>query len=95
MDINGDGDISGADRVFVMSHWFSEKGDNNYRHYCDINGDGDISNSDLSYLISNWLSETGDEGLVYPRSLAVDIVFGSYDSSEPIEQEPVFFDSIT
>ncbi|MBR2695177.1 MAG: hypothetical protein IKE69_13310 [Thermoguttaceae bacterium] len=95
MDINGDGDISGADRVFVMSHWFSEKGDNNYRHYCDINGDGDISNSDLSYLISNWLSETGDEGLVYPRSLAVDIVFGSYDSSEPIEQEPVLFDSIT
>ena len=94
MDINGDGDISGVDRVFLISHWLSEEGDDNFRPYCDINGDGNISNPDLLYIIANWLAEAGHHNLIYPPPLVADMIFSGYDSSEPIEQEPYSFESI-
>ena len=75
MDINGDGDISGGDRVLLADSWLSEEGDEEYRYYADIDGDGDVTNGDRGYLASNWLAEAGDEDLVYPapKSLIDDL----------------------
>ena len=90
MDINGDGDITGADRTIMMTAWFSEEGDDDYRYYADINADGDISGSDLVFLSNNWLSEAGEDGLVYPRPLAADAVFAAYESGDPDLDPDVF-----
>ena len=42
MDVNNDGDISGADRTIVSLSWLAEEGNEAYRHYADINGNGDL-----------------------------------------------------
>ncbi|MBQ3388173.1 MAG: hypothetical protein IJG60_03065, partial [Thermoguttaceae bacterium] len=68
MDINGDGDISGADRTLLANAWLAEEGDERYQHYCDINGDGDISNADRAFLSNNWLAEVAEETLNYPAT---------------------------
>ena len=82
MDVNGDGDISGLDRVYLSKVWLAEKGDENYLYYADIDGNGDISGPDRVYLVKNWLAEVSEEGLVYPRARAADQVFAAYDSGD-------------
>ena len=70
MDIDNNGDISGADRTLLSSAWLAEEGDDNYLPYCDINGDGDIGAADRAYLAANWLKEAGEDDLFYPPALA-------------------------
>ena len=91
MDINGDGDVTGVDRTIMMSAWFSEEGDDDYRYCADINGDGDVSGSDLVFLSNNWLCEVGVDDLVYPRPLAAaDTVFAEFASAE-LDVDPDVF----
>ena len=67
MDINNDGDISGADRTLLSNAWLAEEGDDEYQYCADINGDGDISSADRTFLSNNWLGEVGDIDLNYPK----------------------------
>jgi hypothetical protein len=53
MDINGDDDISIADRALLSLARLSEEGDDNFRRCCDIDGSGEISNSDRLFLANN------------------------------------------
>ena len=77
MDINGDGEITAADRVILAKAWLSEEGDENWDPSCDIDGNGDITGTDRAMLGQNWLKEVGDDDLVYPRPRAADAAFGS------------------
>ena len=77
MDINGDGEITAADRVILAKAWLSEEGDENWDPSCDIDGNGDITGTDRAMLVQNWLKEVGDDDLVYPRPRAADAAFGS------------------
>ncbi|MBR5415346.1 MAG: hypothetical protein IK105_05365, partial [Thermoguttaceae bacterium] len=81
MDINGDGDISGADRAILAGAWLSEEGDEGYRYDADINGDGEVANSDRLFISQNWNKEAGDDDLVYPRA-AADAAFGEYEPGD-------------
>ncbi len=91
MDVNNDGDISGADRMTILSAWLSEEGDADYRDDADVDGDGGVSGADLVFLSANWLSEAGDDGLVYPRpARAADAVFAEYASAERGADPDVF-----
>lgn len=67
MDINGDGSISGLDRVLMGRAWLTEEGDENWNPACDIDGDGEITGLDRAYLTRNWLKDTVDDDLVYPQ----------------------------
>ena len=82
MDVNNDGDISGADRILLVSSWLTEEGDDDYRRYADIDGNGDVASTDLAYLSYNWLGEPSDDDLVYPGPLAADAVFADYQSGD-------------
>ena len=82
MDINGDGDISGGDRVLMVGAWLSGEGDDEYRYYCDINGDGDVGGADRTFLSNNWLGSTEDDDLVYPPAKASDAVFAEFASAD-------------
>ena len=84
MDINGDGDISGADRVLMAAAWLSGEGDEEFRYFCDINGDGDISNGDRVYLANNWLCvvEEDAEDLLFPPASRADAVFAEFGSGD-------------
>ena len=82
MDVNGDGDISGADRTIVSQSWLAEEGNENYRYYADINGDGDVSGPDRNLLSANWLCDTDDPYLLYPRPVAADMVFAEFVSAD-------------
>ena len=82
MDVNGDGDISGADRALLLTAWLAEEGEDNFLPCCDIDGNGNITNGDRAFLSRNWLSEAGDEGLLYPAPLASDAVLGEYASAD-------------
>ncbi|MBR2695074.1 MAG: hypothetical protein IKE69_12790 [Thermoguttaceae bacterium] len=72
IDINGDGDISGSDLLYLTSAWLSEEGDDNYLLFCDIDADGNITNFDRAFLVMNWLTEA-EEVAVYPRALAAEL----------------------
>ena len=83
MDINGDGDITGADRTTMVFSWLSGEGDDIYRYYADVNGDGDVSGPDISLLSVNWLKQADDNDLLYPRPLAAaDAAFADYDPGD-------------
>ena len=82
MDVNGDGDISGADRAILSLSWLSEGGDADYIAAADINADGDVSNADRTLLSNNWLGEVGDDDLIYPQPLAADIVFAGFEFAD-------------
>ena len=82
MDVNNDGDISGADRVLLTSAWLAEEGDESFFAAADINGDGEISGPDYAFLAANWLAEAGDESLTYPQALAAEAAFAEYFSAD-------------
>ena len=84
MDIDGDEDITGGDRVLMVSAWLSEEGNDKYRYYCDINGDGDITGADRVFLSNNWLLNVEDDtdDLVYPPAKVSDAVFAEYESAD-------------
>ena len=82
MDINGDGDISPADRVLLSRLWLSEEGDSRFQHYGDVDGDGEISNADRAYVGRNWLRDSDDDRNTYPLGHAADIVFATYESGD-------------
>lgn len=89
MDINGDGDISGGDRVILADSWLSGEGEAKYRYYADIDGNGDVSGADRSFLAVNWLDESGDDDLVYPPAKClIDAVFA--ESSEDLLDLDIF-----
>ncbi len=72
IDINGDGDITGADRTIISKSWLSSEGDDEFAYYSDINGDGDITGPDRVYLSANWLLSIEDdfEDFRYPPAQA-------------------------
>ena len=82
MDIDGDGDIAGGDRVLMIGAWLSGEGDDEYRCCCDINGDGDIGRGDRTFLLNNWLGSTEDDDLVYPPVKVSDAVFAEFASAD-------------
>ena len=83
MDVNGDGEVSLADRSIVAMLWLAEDGEDNYQNYADINGDGEISGPDRQFIGGNWTKEAGDDDLVYPRALrAAEVVFAAYESGD-------------
>lgn len=47
-DINGDGDVDGADLTLLLSAWSTNNAG------ADIDGDGTVGGSDLASLLSNW-----------------------------------------
>ena len=69
MDINGNGDISNVDYVFLASAWLTDEEDDDYLIFCDINADGNIANIDRAFLISNWFLDAEDAE-IYPPALA-------------------------
>ncbi len=79
MDINGDGDISGADRTVLAGVWLAEEGDENFLAAADINGDGEITGADRSFLSGNWLNEAGEDEMFFPRPKAADAAFAGYE----------------
>ena len=79
LDINGDGDVSGIDLVYLASAWLAEEGDDDYRLFCDIDADGNISGTDRAFLMANWLVEA-EEATVYPRALASMLPPKKFDS---------------
>ena len=84
MDVNGDGEISLADRAIVSGAWLADQSDAEYLAAADINGDGEVSLADRLFLAANWLAETGDAELIYPRAaLAADAAFAEYASADP------------
>ena len=84
MDVNGDGEISLADRAIVSGAWLADRSDAEYLAAADINGDGEVSLADRLFLAANWLAETGDAELIYPRAaLAADAAFAEYASADP------------
>ncbi len=78
MDINGNGDISAADRAALAAAWLSEEGDANFLPAADINGDGEISGADRIVLSADWLKDASDPALLYPRPLAADAALADY-----------------
>ena len=78
MDINGNGDISAADRAALAAAWLSEEGDANFLPAADINGDGEISGADRIVLSADWLMDATDPNLLYPRPLAADAALADY-----------------
>lgn len=68
VDIDGDGDVSSADRALLTSCWLSEEGDDEFIAACDINGDGAIAAADRLFLAANWLFNLEDDldDFVYP-----------------------------
>ncbi len=48
-DINGDGDVNGADLGLLLSAWGSCRSCNE-----DLNGDGAVNGADLGILLANW-----------------------------------------
>ncbi len=79
MDINGDGDISGADRTVLAGVWLAEEGDENFLAAADINGDGENTGADRSFLSGNWLNEAGEDEMFFPRPKAADAAFAGYE----------------
>ena len=67
MDIDGDGDIAGGDRVLMVGAWLSGEGEDEFLYAADINGDGDIGGADRVFLSNNWLLNVEDDAddLVY------------------------------
>ena len=84
MDIDGDGDIAGGDRVLMVDAWLSGEGDDEFLYAADINGDGDITGADRAYLSSNWLLNVYDDAddLVYPPAKISDAVFAQFASAD-------------
>ncbi|MBR5415503.1 MAG: hypothetical protein IK105_06160 [Thermoguttaceae bacterium] len=91
MDVNGDGEISLADRAIVSGVWLADQSDAEYLAAADIDGDGEVSLADRLFLAANWLAETGDDDLLYPRApRAADAVFAEYASAEPDVDSDLF-----
>ncbi|MBQ3388334.1 MAG: hypothetical protein IJG60_03890, partial [Thermoguttaceae bacterium] len=82
MDIDGNGDIAGGDRVLMISAWLSGEGDDEFLYAADINADGDIGRADRTYLVNNWLGSAEDDDLVYPPAKASDAVFAEFASAD-------------
>lgn len=72
VDVNGDGDVSSADRALLTSCWLSGIDDDEFIAACDINGDGVIALADRSFLALNWLFNLEDDldDFVYPPTSA-------------------------
>ena len=78
MDINGNGDISAADRAALAAAWLSEEGEANFLPAADINGDGEVSAVDRLVMSADWLKDATDPTLLYPRPLAADAALADY-----------------
>ena len=92
-DINNDGDISGADRAYLIKGWLSERGDEEYLEFADIDGDGDISSADRAFLAANWLADPAEDAMVYPPAACADRFFAEYASlveADPLPSDTVF-----
>jgi hypothetical protein len=80
MDVNGDGDIGGIDRVILAQSWLAEEGEDDYIPAADIDGNGDVGGIDRAFLANNWLNEVGVDEMIYPRPQAADVVFSEFAS---------------
>ncbi|MAJ46161.1 MAG: hypothetical protein CBC35_02545 [Planctomycetes bacterium TMED75] len=47
-DINGDGEVNGADLATLLANWLSDNPD------CDLDGSGTVNGADLATLLANW-----------------------------------------
>ena len=90
MDINGNGDISAADRTALAAAWLSEEGDANFLPAADINGDGEVSAVDRLVMSADWLKDASDPALLYPRPLAADAAFADYAPAAPGDDLNIF-----
>jgi hypothetical protein len=82
MDINGDGDIGGIDRVILAQSWLAEEGEDDFIPAADIDGNGDVGGIDRAFLANNWLNEVGVDDMIYPRPQAADVVFSEFASAD-------------
>ena len=84
MDVDGDGDVTGGDRVILVESWLSNEEEDEFVPAADINGDGDVTGADRSFLVSNWLLNVEDDadGLVYPPAMCADAVFDEFASAD-------------
>ena len=63
-DVNGDGQVNGADLTLLLADWGNGKGDN-LRY--DLNGDGVVDGADLTLLLSSW-GQAGVEFFDYSKT---------------------------
>ena len=84
VDINGDGDMTGGDRVILVESWLSAEGEDGFIPAADINGDGDVTGADRAFLSNNWLLNVEDDAddLVYPPAKCTDAVFNEFASAD-------------
>ena len=84
MDIDGDRDIAGGDRVLMVGAWLSGEGDDEFLYAADIDGDGDVTGADRAFLSNNWLLNVYDDAddLLYPPAKVSDAVFAQFASAD-------------
>ena len=58
-DVNGDGEVTDADAVYLLYNTFFGDGEYPVNQSCDFNGDGEVTDADGVYLL--YYTFFGDE----------------------------------